>query len=198
MNPENGYFVPEVATVVETFDVESNTRSITFAVEGPPRVKKRHRRGARGQFFNPSSRTEQQFKASLNQLLINSGLTAPVFQDSRNGLVMSVDFELVRPARHYRRNQRGNDLRPSALGNTSCRGDLSNLMKFVEDSMNPQIVIRGYKRALEICLRKLDDLVIQIDDTPEKKRNMLLKCAETALNSKLLASYKSFFAEITL
>jgi T-complex protein 1 subunit eta len=27
---------------------------------------------------------------------------------------------------------------------------------------------------------------------------MLLKCAETALNSKLLASYKEFFAEIVV
>ena len=64
--------------------------------------------------------------------------------------------------------------------------------------MNPQVVIRGYKRALQIALAKLDDLIIKIADSPQEKRKMLLKCAETALNSKLLASYKAFFAEIVV
>jgi T-complex protein 1 subunit eta len=64
--------------------------------------------------------------------------------------------------------------------------------------MNPQIVIRGYKRALEYCLARLESLVIAIDSTPEKRRHMLIRCAETALNSKLLSSYKSFFAEIVV
>lgn len=64
--------------------------------------------------------------------------------------------------------------------------------------MNPQIVIRGYKRALEYSLKRLDSLVIKIDPTAERRREMLLKCAETALNSKLLSSYKTFFAEIVV
>jgi T-complex protein 1 subunit eta len=71
---------------------------------------------------------------------------------------------------------------------------LKNAKGFIEDGMNPQIVIRGYKRALEWCLKKLNDLIIKIDNTPEKRREMLIKCAETALNSKLLSSYKTFFA----
>lgn len=75
---------------------------------------------------------------------------------------------------------------------------LKNAKGFIEDGMNPQIVIRGYKRALEYCLKRLDDLVIAIDSSPEKRRQMLLKCAETALNSKLLSSYKTFFAEIVV
>ena len=35
-------------------------------------------------------------------------------------------------------------------------------------------------------------------DSDEKKREMLLKCAETSLNSKLLSHYKSFFAEMVV
>ncbi len=54
---------------------------------------------------------------------------------------------------------------------------MKNAKGFIEDGMNPQIVIRGYKRALEECLKKLEDLIIKIDDSPEKKRNMLVKCA---------------------
>lgn len=33
---------------------------------------------------------------------------------------------------------------------------LKNAKGFIEDGMNPQIVIRGYKRALEYCLEKLE------------------------------------------
>lgn len=64
--------------------------------------------------------------------------------------------------------------------------------------MNPQIIIRGYKRALEFCLKALDSLVIAIGDNPTEKRSLLIRCAETALNSKLLSSYKNFFAEIVV
>jgi T-complex protein 1 subunit eta len=64
--------------------------------------------------------------------------------------------------------------------------------------MNPQIIIRGYKRALEFCLKTLDSLVIAIGDNPTEKRSLLIRCAETALNSKLLSSYKNFFAEIVV
>merc|ERR1719387_2636474 len=33
---------------------------------------------------------------------------------------------------------------------------------------------------------------------PEEKRSMLIKCAETTLNSKLVADYKNFFAEMSV
>ena len=61
---------------------------------------------------------------------------------------------------------------------TILAGELmKNAKTFIEDGMNPQILVRGYKKALEWCLKKLDDLVIRLDDTPEKRRNMLIKCA---------------------
>ena len=82
---------------------------------------------------------------------------------------------------------------------TILAGELmKNAKGFIEDGMNPQVVMRGYKRALEVCLEKLSDLIIKIDESPEKKREMLIKCAETALNSKLLSHYKTFFAEIVV
>lgn len=64
--------------------------------------------------------------------------------------------------------------------------------------MNPQIVIRGYKKALEFCLSTLNSLVIDFKDSADDRRSMLIRCAETALNSKLLSSYKNFFAEIVV
>jgi len=43
---------------------------------------------------------------------------------------------------------------------------MKNAKTFIEDGMNPQILVRGYKKALEWCLKKLEDLVIKLDDTP--------------------------------
>ena len=47
---------------------------------------------------------------------------------------------------------------------------MKNAKGFIEDGMNPQIVIRGYKQALEFCLATLNNLVIQFEDSPEKRR----------------------------
>jgi T-complex protein 1 subunit eta len=41
-------------------------------------------------------------------------------------------------------------------------------------------------------------VIISIVDEPKDRRQMLIRCAETALNSKLLSSYKHFFAEIVV
>jgi T-complex protein 1 subunit eta len=50
---------------------------------------------------------------------------------------------------------------------TILAGELmKNAKTFIEDGMNPQIIVRGYKRALEWTLLKLEDLVIKLDDTP--------------------------------
>ena len=43
---------------------------------------------------------------------------------------------------------------------------MKNAKGFIEDNMNPQIVIRGYKRALQLALAKLEDLIIKIADGP--------------------------------
>lgn len=33
---------------------------------------------------------------------------------------------------------------------------------------------------------------------PEERQNILIKCAETSLNSKLLCHYKNFFAKMVV
>merc|ERR1712160_195821 len=52
---------------------------------------------------------------------------------------------------------------------------------FIDEGMNPQTIISGFK---------LDHSHIK------EKREILVRCGETALNSKLLAHYKTFFAEM--
>ncbi len=75
---------------------------------------------------------------------------------------------------------------------------LQTAKKFIEDGMNPQFVITCFKKANTFLIEKLDTLGISFEDDKVKKREMLLKCAETSLNSKLLSHYKTFFAEMVV
>lgn len=66
---------------------------------------------------------------------------------------------------------------------------------FIEEGMHPQIVTKGYKEALKLALDFLNQNAYSVVDKNEsEKRDMLLKCAQTSLNSKLLAHYKEFFS----
>lgn len=70
---------------------------------------------------------------------------------------------------------------------------------FVEDGMSPQLVISGYRDALKLALEKLKELTIYFKEkTKEEKRDMLKKCAGTALNSKLLSAYREHFSELVV
>lgn len=61
--------------------------------------------------------------------------------------------------------------------------------------MNPQIIIKGFKMAQKHIMENIEKLAIKIDDD---KSETLIKCAETSLNSKLLAHYKTFFGKMVV
>ena len=74
---------------------------------------------------------------------------------------------------------------------------LKEAKQFIEDGMSPQVIINGYWTALMKAREKLSECAIKIEDkSPEEKRNLLIKCAQTSLNSKLIANYKEFFSEM--
>jgi len=76
---------------------------------------------------------------------------------------------------------------------------LACLKPFVEDGMHPQIIIKGLRIALQAALEKLRALAVDIDRNDEgKTRELLLRCAGTALNSKIISGQKDFFAAIAV
>lgn len=79
-----------------------------------------------------------------------------------------------------------------------CAEILKAAKSFIEEGMSPQIIIKAYKKAQAFILERLEEIAVKIDSTPEARRNTLIKCAETSLNSKLLAHYRTFFAEIVV
>jgi T-complex protein 1 subunit eta len=70
---------------------------------------------------------------------------------------------------------------------------------FIEDGMHPRIIIKGCRDASSIAIRKIKDIEHKVNNhqSPEF-RELLVKCAKTSLNSKLVSSYKEFFAEIVV
>ena len=74
---------------------------------------------------------------------------------------------------------------------------LKEAKNFIDDGMHPQTIISGLWTALGVSKEKLKELSVSIDNkSPVEKRDLLIKCAQTSLNSKLIANYKEFFSEI--
>lgn len=74
---------------------------------------------------------------------------------------------------------------------------LKEAKNFIEDGMHSQIIMKGYWKALGFAREKIKELCYNIDDkSDEEKRTLLLRCAATALNSKLISNYRDFFAEM--
>jgi len=76
---------------------------------------------------------------------------------------------------------------------------LKEAKNFLEDGLVAPQIIKGYRTACQLAVQKLNEMAVDLrEKTPEEKRSMLIKCAETTLNSKLVADYKTFFAKMSV
>jgi len=77
-------------------------------------------------------------------------------------------------------------------------GELLNQSKqFIEEGMHPSVIIKGYREAMARSIERIRSVSIQIAED-ESRREILKKCAETALNSKIIAKQKEFFSEMVV
>lgn len=80
-----------------------------------------------------------------------------------------------------------------------CGEFLREAKQFLEQGVVPQTIIRGLRKANTIAIQKLKELSVDLKcKDPVEKTKMLRKCAETTLNSKLVADYKEFFSEMVV
>jgi len=71
--------------------------------------------------------------------------------------------------------------------------------QFIEEGMHSQIIIKGYRTALKICLDRIEEISVKIADKSEsEKRNLFERCAQTSLNSKIIAREKEFFGRMVV
>lgn len=76
---------------------------------------------------------------------------------------------------------------------------LKESKQFVEDGLHSAHIIKGYRTACSLALQHLNDLSISIhSQSDSEQRSLLEKCAQTALNSKLIAHQKEFFGEMAV
>lgn len=73
---------------------------------------------------------------------------------------------------------------------------LKEVKDFVEDGLHPRIIIRGLRESCEIAIAKIKELCVTQEG--ETFRQLLEKCAATALNSKLIARQKHLFAPMVV
>lgn len=79
-------------------------------------------------------------------------------------------------------------------------GELLTLAKpFIDDGVHPMIISRAYRDAAQMAIRRVNELAVHIKSSNEQEhRELLEKCAMTALSSKLVAHSKEFFAKMVV
>lgn len=71
--------------------------------------------------------------------------------------------------------------------------------QFIEEGMHSQIIIKGYRTALQLCCDRIKEISVKIaNKTEEEKRDLLEKCAQTSLNSKIISRQKVFFGKMVV
>lgn len=70
---------------------------------------------------------------------------------------------------------------------------------FVEEGVHPQNINRSYRQAGQQAVQKLRELSVDIGtDDKARQRDMMVKCAMTSMNSKLVSGEKEFFANLVV
>lgn len=76
---------------------------------------------------------------------------------------------------------------------------LKQVKPYVEEGVHPRIVIKAVRKALEICLAKIEEIAVKIEKkNAAEHRSLLEKCAATALSSKLIHQQKDFFSKMVV
>uniref|UniRef100_A0A8C3ANR7 T-complex protein 1 subunit eta n=1 Tax=Cyclopterus lumpus TaxID=8103 RepID=A0A8C3ANR7_CYCLU len=76
---------------------------------------------------------------------------------------------------------------------------LKQLKSYVEDGLHPQTIIRAFRTATHLAVNKIKEIAVSVKkDDKQEQRQLLEKCAATALNSKLIAGQKEFFSKMVV
>lgn len=76
---------------------------------------------------------------------------------------------------------------------------LRQLKPFVEEGVHPRIIIKAIRKALSICIEKINEMAVSIEKKDSKEhRSLLEKCASTAMSSKLIHQQQDFFSKMVV
>lgn len=72
---------------------------------------------------------------------------------------------------------------------------LKEAKPFIEEGVHPQSVIKAFRVALDLVLKRLDEIAVKLSDQSDE---IFIKCASTTLSSKMIAQNKEFFARLVV
>jgi len=76
---------------------------------------------------------------------------------------------------------------------------LKEVKSYIEEGVSPQVIIKGFRKASQLAINKVKELAVPIEKSnPTEFREILEKCASTALSSKLVHSQKDFFKKMVV
>ncbi|KAK9457730.1 chaperonin Cpn60/TCP-1 family [Dipodascopsis uninucleata] len=83
---------------------------------------------------------------------------------------------------------------------TILAGELLRESKaFVEEGVSTHVITKGYKKAAELAVNKIKELAVHIDRQNENEfRDLLTKCAATAMSSKLINRNSDLFTKMAV
>ena len=74
---------------------------------------------------------------------------------------------------------------------------LKQCKPFVEEGVHPRVIIRSFRKATQLALEKIKELSVGVaKENKEELRSLLVKCAATAMSSKLIHQQKDFFSNM--
>lgn len=78
---------------------------------------------------------------------------------------------------------------------------LKEAKNFIEDGINPHLIIKGYRKACQLSIEKIESLSIDVLENNTDSgnfRDLLEKCATTAMSSKLIKTNSKFFTKMVV
>lgn len=76
---------------------------------------------------------------------------------------------------------------------------LHECKRLIEEGVHPHNIIRAFRKATNLAIGKINEIAVKINkDDPVELRSILVKCAGTSMNSKLIHQQKEFFANMVV
>lgn len=76
---------------------------------------------------------------------------------------------------------------------------LKQVKPFVEEGVHARIIIKAIRKALSLCMEKINEMAVHVENQSNGEHHSLLqKCAATAMSSKLIHQQRDFFSKMVV
>lgn len=136
----------------------------------------------------------------MDKLIVDSGHKATI---SNDGATIMKLLDIVHPAAKTLVDIARSQDSEVGDGTTSVvllAGEFLKQMKpYIEEGVHSRIIIRAVRKAVALCVEKINQMAVRIEKSNvDEHRGLLIKCASTAMSSKLIHQQKEFFSKMVV